>query len=86
MANSWYIYLGQSKDPLVPASYRRITVDPPCLDGISVCAIYLLGETATTPSSPFTFNILQYISNGLSTLTAQPNGGAVKHYVYLIGS
>lgn len=86
MANSWYLYLGQGKDPLVPASYRRITVKPPCLDGIDVCAVYLLGQTATTPSTPFTINILQYISNGLNTLSAQPNGGAVKHFVYLHGS
>ena len=86
MANSWYSYLGQGKDPLVPASYRRITVDPLCLDGIDICSVYLLGQTATTPSAPFTTNMLTYITNGLSTLTPQPNGGAVKHFVYLKGS
>ena len=86
MANSWYSYLGQGKDPLVPASYRRITIDPLCLNGVGVCSIYLLGETGTTPSTAFTLNILNYIANGLSTLTAQPNGGAAKHYVYLKGA
>ena len=86
MANSWYSYLGQGKDPLVPASYRRITVDPLCLDGIDICSVYLLGQTATTPSAPFTTNILTYITNALSTISAQPNGGPVKHYVYLKGS
>jgi len=83
MANSWYAYLGQGKDPLVPASYRRVTVDPLCLNGCTVCAVYLLGQTATTPSAPFTSNILTYIINGLIWQSPQPNGGAVKPYVYL---
>jgi len=85
MANSWYSYLGQDKDPLIPASYRRITVDPLCLNGIDVCSIYLLGETGTTPSTAFTTNILNYITNGLSTLVSQP-AGAGKRYVYLKGA
>jgi len=76
---------GTRKRSTCSASYRRITIKPPCLDGIDVCAVYLLGQTATTPSTPFTINILQYISNGLNTLSAQPNGGAVKHFVYLHG-
>jgi len=83
MANSWYAYLGQGKDPLVPASYRRVTIDPLCLSGCTVCAIYLLGETSTTPSAAFTSNILKYITNGLVALSPQPDGGAVKAYVYL---
>ena len=83
MANSWYAYMGQGKDPLVPASYRRVTVDPLCLNGTDVCAIYLLGQTSTTPSAPFTTNMLTYITNGLSTFTAQPTGGGVKYFVYL---
>jgi len=86
MANSWYSYLGQGKDPLVPASYRRITHKPVCLHGITICCIYLLGQTATTPSTAFSTNIINYITNGLSTLTAQPNGGSVKYFVYLHGS
>jgi hypothetical protein len=86
MANSWYSYLGQGKDPLVPASYRRITVDPLCLDGIDICSVYLLGQTATTPALPFTTNILTYITNGLSTISAQPSGAGVKHFVYLKGN
>ena len=83
MANSWYTYLGQGKDPLVPASYRRITVDPLCLNVAKICAVYLLGQTATTPALPFTTNILTYITNALVSLSPQPNGGPVKHYVYL---
>jgi len=86
MPNSWYAYLGQGKDPLVPASYRRITFKPLCSDGIEICCIYLLGQTATTPSLPFTTNILTYITNGLSTLSRQPDVGTnVKPFVYLKG-
>ena len=83
MANSWYAYLGQRKDPLVPASYRRVTIDPLCQDGCTVCAIYLLGETSTTPSTAFTTNLLTYITNGLIWQAPQPNSNGVKYYVYL---
>lgn len=75
MANSWYSYMGQGKDPLVPSSYRRINPQfvPTCTGGCTVCAIFLLGETATTPPNAFTPNILNYITNGLASQTAQPD-------------
>jgi hypothetical protein len=72
MANSWYSYLGAGKDPLVPSSYRRITVRPSCICGPSICSIYLLGQTATTPALPFSSNILTYISDALANGSPQP--------------
>ncbi|RQO70371.1 hypothetical protein DBR43_20340 [Pedobacter sp. KBW06] len=85
MANSWYSYLGAGKDPLVPASYRRMTVKPECVCGPAICSIYLLGETATTPSAAFTPNILTYISNALTNGSPQPiaAGGGLKLFVYM---
>jgi len=84
MANSWYSYLGQCKDPLVPTSYRRITVKPLCVNGAWPCSVYLLGQTATTPTLPFTTNILTYITNGLAALGAQPSAPN-KAFFYLKG-
>jgi len=85
MANSWYSYLGAGKDPLVPASYRRITVKPNCICGPSICSIYLVGQTATTPALPFSSNILTYISDALANGSPQPiaPGGGIKLFVYM---
>lgn len=87
MANSWYAYLGAGTDPLVPASYRRITVKPSCICGPNICAIYLLGETASVPSTALTSTMIGYISNALATASPQPTaaGGGVKLFVYLKG-
>ncbi|MNV68435.1 hypothetical protein D3C71_1612870 [compost metagenome] len=85
MANSWYSYLGAGKDPLVPASYRRMTLKPQCICGSAICAIYLQGQTATTPSLPFSANILNYISDALANGSPQPvaPGGGLKLFVYM---
>jgi hypothetical protein len=87
MANSWYSYLGGGLDPLVAANYRKITIKPKCVCGPAICAIYLLGETANTPSTPFTTNLLTYITNSLSSSSPQPTaaGGGLKLFVYLKG-
>jgi hypothetical protein len=87
MANSWYVYLGQGKDPLVPASYRKINRHMCPISGIDICAIYLLGQTATTPSIPFSTNILTYLTNALATLLAKPQPSPPnKLFVYVKGN
>lgn len=75
MASSWYTYMGQGGNPLLPSSYRRFTLPlvPTCTNGCTVCAVFLIGETATTPSTSFTPNIINYITNGLALQTAQPD-------------
>lgn len=85
MANSWYSYLGAGKDPLIPSSYRRVTTQPQCVCGTNICAIYLQGVTATTPSAPLSTNMLNYISDALVTGNPQPTlpGGGIKLFVYL---
>jgi len=87
MANSWYSYLGAGKDPLVPASYRRITTRPQCVCGPHLCAIYLQGETGVTPSTALSTNMLNYISNALTIGGPAPTlpGGALKIFVYMKG-
>lgn len=87
MANSWYAYLGQGKDPYVNTSYKRVTIDPLCLNGCTICAIYLLGETLNPPSilSVTTLNMQKYITDSLVAQSPQPNGLGVKHFVYLKG-
>lgn len=85
MANSWYAYDGLG-DPYNVSSYRRVTVKPTCTSGVDICSVYLLGETSTTPLSPFTTAILNYITAALATQVPQPHDGpTLKPYVYSRG-
>ncbi|WP_124586741.1 hypothetical protein [Pedobacter sp. KBW06] len=79
MANSWYTYIGTG-NPISPSSYSRITVKPLCLNGSTICAIYLLGETGATPGS-ISANVSGYITRALIQRVNQPLGA--KKFVYL---
>lgn len=89
MARAWYAYTNVSADPLLAASYRRVTVSPVCIDGTTICAIYayFVGDSpqvGSSPISPLTRNIQEYIANGLVALLAQPRfPDGSKKYVYL---
>jgi hypothetical protein len=79
MANSWYTYIGTG-NPISPSSYSRITVKPLCLNGSTICAIYLNGQTSSTPSF-LSSNVAGYIAKALIQRVNQPLGA--KKYVYL---
>ncbi|SHG10582.1 hypothetical protein [Pedobacter caeni] len=76
---AWYAYNGVG-DPFIPSSYVKTTTNPTCLGGSSVCAIDLVDST-TIPTTAFNQNRLDYIANGLATLTAQPAGSTI--FLYL---
>ncbi|MBB6501665.1 hypothetical protein [Pedobacter cryoconitis] len=81
MANFWYAYNGVG-DPTLSSSYSKITGAPGCLNGPTVCAIYVQG--GTFPVSPLPANILQYIADGQAKSVAQPQlPVGSKFFVYL---
>ncbi|SHG10531.1 hypothetical protein [Pedobacter caeni] len=78
---AWYAYNGIG-DPFIPSSYVKTTTNPTCTTGPFVCAIDLVDST-TIPTTAFNYNRLDYIANGLATLTPQPTGSQI--YLYLKG-
>jgi len=89
MARAWFAYTNTGSDPLLASSYRLATTTiPACRNGVEVCAIYVYvlpgipNPVGSSPLSPLSPNIQEYITNGLVTFSAQPDfdGGA---YVYL---
>jgi hypothetical protein len=77
MARAWYAYTNTSADPLLAASYRRVTLSPLCINGSIICAIsaYYVGDSpqvGSSPIAPLTRNIQAYIANGLVSFLAQP--------------
>jgi len=80
MAKSWYAYLGNGS-PLSVVNYAVTSIDPNCLDGCSICAIFTNGNSI--PTSPFSKNMQTYISNALTNFQAQPQSRGTKKYVYL---
>lgn len=89
MARAWYAYTTVGGDPLLASSYRRVTVSPVCINGVGICAInvYFIGNSppvGSSPLSPLTLNIQEYVANGLVALVAQPIfPDGTKKYVYL---
>jgi len=82
MANTWYTYNGTG-DTTLASSYTRLTGKPGCLSGTTLCNIYV-PDGGFLPKSPLPSNVLNYISNGLSTQVAQPQLPAgSKFFVYL---
>lgn len=69
----WYVYNGVG-DPIIPASYVRASMSPSCTTGGEICAIYLV-DNITIPTTAFSANRLQYISDGLLTSAPQPPTG-----------
>lgn len=89
MARAWYAYTNTGSDPLHAGSYRLVTVSPSCINGSQVCAInaYYVGSApaiGSSPISPLTKNLQEYISNVLVSFIAQPRiPEGAKAYVYL---
>lgn len=83
MANYWYAYKGEG-DPIEAGSYRKMSALPGCLNGPSVCAIYAEGDGGGRPDAPLSTHLVQYITNALGTLLAQPqDNGTAKKFVYM---
>jgi len=79
MARRWYAYNGIG-DPLVPINYNPASFPPSCINGSTVCAIYVPGGTSPTNLST---NIRTYIADLQLTLLARPDSNpALKKYVY----
>jgi hypothetical protein len=70
MPRAWYSYKG-SGDPYLPSNYTLMTVDPGCINGPVLCAIYTF-DGGETPTGPFSANIRRYISNCIGSQLAQP--------------
>ena len=86
MANTWYAYIGGlTGDPTLARNYSKITGKPGCLNGQTICSIYV-PDGGITPVSPLPAAVITYINNGLSTSVAQPQLPAgTKFFVYLKG-
>lgn len=81
MRRCWYAYDGIG-DPFLASSYIIITVKPGCINGCTVCAIYV-PACDVNPSSPLSQNMMVYIANLLATCIAQPSlPPGAKKYVY----
>lgn len=79
MARAWYAYIGG--DQTQPSSYQLVNVDPTCVNGATLCAIY---SPAGGPNPSFVSSRVQaYIANALVTRLAQPQSPGAKKFVYL---
>lgn len=73
MANSWYFYTGG--DILNVGSYQRVATMPTCTGVCFICAVFLIGETSSTPTIPFDSNTTNDILNALASRLPQPTTG-----------
>ena len=90
MARYWYAFIppGAGLQPQFnPANYRlaepATQVPNGCVSiGGQICSIYA-PSGGETPSSPFSSNLEDYITDALAGSTAQPLGAGVRKFVYV---
>ena len=83
MARFWFSY-DTVNNPYHPASYRKQTTIPGCINGPVICAIYAPGYGLHP--QVISSNLRQYIADGLANNVAEPaTPPGQKFYVYLKG-
>lgn len=83
MARFWFSY-DNINNLYHPASYRRQSSNPGCLNGPVLCTIYAPG--AGSQPTIISHNMRRYIANGVANNIAQPAfPTGSKFYVYLKG-